>query len=133
MLKAGAEPMRIVLRPCGEASMRFVDPAGKPIPNHEPQLWQVVTPGPHDWNRSPEESKTLAADSDFVSNIDRLNHGNRHKADAEGRVVLPALIPGATYRVLTVKDEKLIVAKEFQAEAAKIIELGDIVYERDEQ
>jgi hypothetical protein len=92
----------------------------------------VVTPGPLDWNRDPRESETLSADEDFVSNIDRLNHGNL-KANAEGRVTLTALIPGANYRVTTVRKEKLVIAKEFQAKSGETIDLGDIVYERDEK
>jgi hypothetical protein len=132
MLKAGAEPVRVVLRPCGEASMRFVDSAGKPIANHHPQVWMVVTPGPNELSRSAEESKALAADEDFIANIDRLNHGNL-KADAEGRITLPALIPGATYRVMTVQNEKLMVAKVFEVKAGETLEMGDIVYERDEK
>ncbi|MEX2142422.1 MAG: M56 family metallopeptidase [Pirellulales bacterium] len=131
MLKAGTEPVRVVLKSCGEASMRFVDADGKPIANHSPGTRMVVTPGPLDWNRDVSDAD-LSADEDFVANIDRLNHGTL-KGDAEGRVTLPALIPGATYRVLTVRDEKLIVAKEFQAKAGQTIELGDIVYERGER
>jgi hypothetical protein len=131
MLKAGTEQARVVLASCGQATMRFVDEKGKGIAGHEPVVKLVVTPGPLDWNRRPEEAKTLAADEDFIANIDRLNHG-RLKADAEGRLTLLALIPGANYRVTTVRNEKLVVAKEFQAKSGETIELGDIVYERDE-
>jgi hypothetical protein len=128
MLKAGAEPLRVVLKPCGAATMRYVDQNGKPIAAHPSDAKMVVTSGPLNWNPDPDEL-VLTADEDFIANIDRLNHGTL-KADAEGRVTLPALIPGATYRVLTVKDKKLIVAKEFQAKSGETIELGDIVYER---
>jgi hypothetical protein len=132
MLRAGDQQVRVTLRNCGTATMRFVDSNGKPIADHEPHVQLVVTPGPLDWNRDARESETLSADADFVANIDRLNYGTL-KGNAEGRVKLPALIPGATYRVLTVRKEQLVIAKEFQAKSGEAIDLGDIVYERDDK
>jgi hypothetical protein len=131
-LKAGTDASRVVLVPCGSAVMRFVDEKGNGIAGHNPTVKLVVTPGTLDWNRTAEEAKTLAADEDFIANIDRLNHGRLY-ADAEGRVELPALIPGANYRVTTVRNEKLVVAKDFQAKSGETIDLGDIVYERGEK
>ncbi|HJS08088.1 MAG TPA: hypothetical protein VJ809_10530, partial [Pirellulales bacterium] len=129
MLKARHERTRVTLHNCGEATMRFVDSDGKPIADHDPHVQLVVSSGPLDWNRDARESETLSADADFVANVDRLNYGTL-KGNDEGRVKLPAMIPGATYRVLTVRKEQLIIAKEFQAKAGETIDLGDIVYER---
>lgn len=132
MIKAAAEPMRVVLEPCGLAKMRFVDAEGKPVADHDPSVRLVVTPGPLDWNRNEAESETLAAEETFIANVDRQNHWDL-KADGDGHVTLLALIPGATYRVLTVKDENLVVAKEFQAKSGETLDLGEIVFERGEK
>jgi hypothetical protein len=75
----------------------------------------------------------LAADADFLANVDRLNHGNYPKSDAEGRFELPALIPGATYRLVGYRDGEFSVARDFVGEAAKTIDLGDIVVQPQER
>ena len=43
--KAGADHGRVVLKPCGRATMRFVDPAGQPVANIRPTVQIIVTPG----------------------------------------------------------------------------------------
>jgi beta-lactamase regulating signal transducer with metallopeptidase domain/protocatechuate 3,4-dioxygenase beta subunit len=128
-LKAEAKPARIVLEPCGEATMRFVDSDGKPVAGHDTHVDMVVTPGPLAYNVG-KDAPGLAADSDFISNIDRENHLWPHKSDAEGRFKLVALIPGATYRVVTHRNEQFTIAKEFQAKSRETFDLGDIVVER---
>ena len=76
---------------------------------------------------------SLAADEDYAANIDRLNHGGFPKADQEGRMTLRALIPGATYRIITTEKGKMRIGKEFQAVGGETLDLGDIPAERREK
>jgi hypothetical protein len=67
----------------------------------------------------------VAADIDFISNVDEINYPDLSKtdADSEGRLTLPALIPGATYWIVT---GGFVIAKEFVAESGQAIDLGNI-------
>jgi hypothetical protein len=110
--------------------MRFVDDAGEPIEGYEPQIEIVVTPGAHEFSEMAREGDTLAADADFISNSDRLNHPGYEKSDASGRMEVAALIPGAAYRIVAYREGKFEVAKDFVAEAGKTVDLGDLIVER---
>ncbi len=127
LTRAGMAPPRLVMQPCGKATMRFVDDAGRPVAEHVPQVQIVVTPGVHEFSDMARQAGTLAADADFIQNTDRLNHPNYEKSDAGGRMELAALIPGATYRVASYGDGGFEAPKDFVAEAGKTIDLGDIV------
>ena len=59
----------------------------------------VVTPGPPAGS-AQVRAGALAADEDVLGRVDPVNHGNGWVADAQGRIALPALIPGATYRII---------------------------------
>lgn len=127
MLRAGMTPPRVVLQPCGKATMRFVDDDGQPVAEYEPNFQFVVTPGVHEFSKMARDEGNLAADADFLANVDRLNHGAYRKSDASGRYELSALIPGATYRLVGYRDGEFSVARDFVAESAKAVDLGDIV------
>jgi beta-lactamase regulating signal transducer with metallopeptidase domain len=130
--KAGMDAPRVVLQSCGGAKMRFVDDAGKPVANYEPSIFFVVTLGGLQYDRKGANEGKLAADSDFVQNIDRANHSMNEKADVEGRLTMSALIPGATYQIATYRKQSFDLGKEFQAKAGETMDLGDIVVERPE-
>ena len=59
-----------------------------------------MTPGA-DWSDRPAMQRgKLVADRDNLWNIDGRDYGgHRNMTDAEGRVTLPAFIPGATYDI----------------------------------
>ena len=59
-------------------------------------------------------------------NIDRTNYWPGPKTDAAGRITFPALIPGASYRIVSFENGKSAVSKEFVAES-KTLDLGKIV------
>ena len=93
----GEEPT-IRLQPCGKAKARFVGPDGKPVARHQPIFEFVATPGPSQFSLDEKDRAELLADADYVANIDGEHYGRPPSADAEGRIVLPDLVPGATYR-----------------------------------
>ena len=121
-----------MLQPCGDAKMRFVDDAGKPVANYEPTVQIMVTPGENFFGVRDLNSNKLLADVDYIQNVDRVNHPTIEKSDAEGRFTVPALIPGATYRILAFRKQEIELAKEFQAKSAETVDLGDIIVERPE-
>jgi len=122
------EPI-VILKPCGTAKVRFVTSTGEPREGAHSLLKIVVTPGVM---RYSEETNAgaLAADEDHVANHDYVNYRNGPKTDADGRMELIALIPGATYRILGNIKRKL-THKDFTVEAGQTIDLGEIILDRE--
>jgi beta-lactamase regulating signal transducer with metallopeptidase domain/uncharacterized GH25 family protein len=131
LLKAGGEPS-IVLQPCGQAKLRIVDRLGEPLADHYANVQMVVTPGASRYDVAAVQRGEFAADADFISNIDRTNYADLKKSDAQGDLTLPALIPGATYRISADGDGGIETVKEFQAKAGETLDLGDLVVKRPE-
>jgi RNA polymerase sigma factor (sigma-70 family) len=123
---AGAEPITVRLAPCGSATVRYVGEDGKPfvgMSNYSLQM--VIQPGVSPFERELVMKKdALLADADFVANLDRLNHWEKRPTDADGRLTIPALIPGATYRFLS-------GGGDFQVESGKTLQLPEIVYKKE--
>jgi RNA polymerase sigma factor (sigma-70 family) len=124
--QAGGEPLTVKLLPCGKAVARFIGKDGKPMANHQPMPEIVVTPGTPRNDFDAYKKGLLAADADFLANVDRHNYWNGPSCDAEGRCTFVALIPGVTYRFLDYRDGMFVVQKEFTAVSGKTLELGDI-------
>jgi hypothetical protein len=134
-LEAG-EPITVRLEPCGSATARLVDAAGKPVSG-----WRVgplfttmvITPGPSR-NPAQTDSGRLLADEGALNAIDPINYGEPVVSDANGRITLPALIPGASYRFqdrTTFRDPAgPRVRKEFTVQPGKTFDLGDIRIEK---
>lgn len=116
----------VVLQPCGEASARFVDDQGNPLAGHRPSIQMVVTPGVQRFSASARTGGMLAADEDHLANIDRKNHWSGPATSDDGRITLPALIPGARYRITTFEKGNGVVLKEFVVESGKTTDLGEI-------
>ncbi len=124
--------------------MRFVGPDGKPIVKLGtlPYIELLMTPGPHRFARGRMERSQLAADATFMSNVDPKHYSDDRQVgeprgpatDGEGRITLPALIPGALYRISDysiVNDEKGIqVRKDFTVKPGETLDLGDILIEK---
>jgi RNA polymerase sigma factor (sigma-70 family) len=116
--QAGRAPVQVRLAPCGVAVVRFVDAGGKPVPNFRLGYYAVqllVRPGAAEGKGmgGQGEAETISVDL-----LDPLHYRREMSADAEGRLTLPALIPGATYRIGR--------ATEFTAAAGKTVSLPDI-------
>lgn len=96
----------------------------------------VVTSGPL-YGTPNDQTGMLTADDDALYNVDSGNYKTELVSDAQGRLTLPVLIPGATYRVV---DESMVVRdrtgpqlrKEFIVKPGETIDLGKIVIEKPE-
>ncbi|REK17450.1 MAG: hypothetical protein DWQ37_06580 [Planctomycetota bacterium] len=130
VVRADMQDPTVVLEPCGEVSARFVDSAGQPVEGFEPGPYMIVTPGVHEFSDETGQG-ALAADADFVANIDRVNYQQPIQTDADGRVTYPALIPGATYRLSTYKDGKPVMFKEFTVSSGEKLDLGEFTFDLD--
>ncbi len=124
---AGEQPVTVRLAPCGSAVVRFLDKDGKPVAGHSPLLQIVLEPGANPFDRKALEQGKLFEHTEFVSNLDRLNHWNGPRTDDQGRVTLPALIPGATYRITSRRREDRAGDRDFQVEAGKTLNLPDVI------
>jgi hypothetical protein len=124
--KQAGEEHKVRLAPCGQAVARFVDPQGKPVANHHPHLEMVITPGPNRYDFTAGDKGVLAADSELLANLDRLNYWKGPSTDAQGRCTFVALIPGATYRIAVFGKDGAVGVKEFTVESGKTAELPDI-------
>jgi len=137
--KRAGENLTVGLHPCGEAKARFVGPGGRPVAKLK--VWNYIqilmTPG------APrlgflDRGETLAADGAFLPNVDSKHHPVELATNAEGRVSLPALIPGALYRIsdwstVNVPGKGYQVRKDFTVKPGETLDLGDILVERPQE
>lgn len=121
--KPSGDELVIRLVPCGSATARFVNGAGNPVGNYSPPVRAVLVPGPH--SAGSGNSTALLAEEGPIRYSDRMNpaHQDHEKTDADGRVTLPALVPGATYRV---GEEFGRLWKQFTAGSGQTVDLGTI-------
>jgi RNA polymerase sigma factor (sigma-70 family) len=136
--KQAGEDITVRLEPCGQAKARFVRTDGKPVAKIFPHLEILGSTGPPLRTRNAEAEKMLAADAAYIVNLDRKHYWNGRLTDAEGRITLPDLIPGASYRITdfsTVNDESKgeQIRKDFTVKAGETLDLGDILIEKPPQ
>jgi hypothetical protein len=130
IFRADESNPRVVLQPCGSAKMRLVNQLGNPVPNLQTvDAFFVMRPGAYEFDSDAMRSGKTAADADFISNVDRFNYPDviTTRSDDEGRIHLPVLIPGATYRITAKRDGESKAIKDFVAMAGETIDLGDLV------
>jgi RNA polymerase sigma factor (sigma-70 family) len=133
---AGGLPS-VRLEPCGMATARLVDSAGKPVAGYRNPylLSMVVTPGPSQLSRDEADKGRPSADQDYLYRVDPTHYVDGIVSDDRGRITMPALIPGATYRFYDRSQDDTIsplLRKEFVARTGEVIELGDIVIAKPE-
>jgi hypothetical protein len=127
-------PIIVRLEPCGSARAWLVDPDGKPVakPERKLEIKMVVTPGRAlDAFPNDKEAGLLSADEGELTDVDPINYETALAPDALGRIELPVLIPGATYRFI---DYTMYVRgqtgpeirKEFTIKPGQKLNLGDI-------
>jgi RNA polymerase sigma factor (sigma-70 family) len=123
-------PITVRLDCCGTARARLVDSAGKPLARYrDPYLITMVV--------GPVRSALSRDNEEFLCRLDPINYPNGSVSDAQGRVVLPALIPGATYRIHDISapsdDGTGRLRKEFAVRSCETLGLGDIRIARPEE
>jgi RNA polymerase sigma factor (sigma-70 family) len=130
--QAGADGVTVRLSRCGSATARFVDRKGKPLAAYRPKLWLSLPAEPYS---SAAELETLGVpprhslDTVWAAHADPAHYGSSPKTDAEGRVTLPALIPGATYRIALFGGTE----KTFKVQAGKTVKLADLTVKDSEK
>ena len=95
-------------------------------------ITMVVTPGPP-YSREPHKAGHLFAEEAELNLVDSVNYANEFVADAEGRLTLPVLIPGATYRFIDYSVGRQAVPqvrKEFTVKPGETLDLGEILIEK---
>jgi RNA polymerase sigma factor (sigma-70 family) len=123
--KPAGRPVTVRLRPCGTATARFVEASGKPLAGVGVVAEFVLTPGLC-W-ADGFTRKGLLADVAFMSNLDPQRHNNL-VTDARGRVTVPGLIPGATYRLIVQRPSGPVYHfyKKVKVKAGQTLPLGDV-------
>jgi hypothetical protein len=122
-------PITVRLEPCGLARARLVDRDKKPVAGFRGarMIAMIVTPGPSPGEPGQEDQVT--GDLGALPWIDPSHYANGPGplSDADGWITLPALIPGATYRIIDRDGRRALVRREFTVRLGEAIELGDIL------
>ena len=133
---ASGGPVTVRLESCGAARMRLVGPDGKPVVGQltDQPVQMVVTPGPP-YTLAIDQPDLHVADEGELTQIDTVNYPSVLVSDAQGRLTLPVLIPGATYRFIdftTVRRGETgpQVRKEFTVKPGETLDLGDLRIEK---
>jgi RNA polymerase sigma factor (sigma-70 family) len=127
--KLAGEDVTVRLQPCGRAVARLVGPDGRPVTKEYPWLEIVATPAGTEFSRDRKDRGQLFPDVAFLDAVDpkHYRYKRRPLSDAEGHVTLPALVPGAPYRLLDRSDPKVPVRKAFTVQPGETLDLGDVL------
>jgi hypothetical protein len=128
--EAGGKPVTVRLQKCGSVTVRFVDRQGKPVPDVSVHGTLELRPA----NYSGVGIKDVLG---FLGKPSRSPEGALHadeipldlnlRSDTQGRITLPALIPGAPYRLAWNLDRKVSYGlKKVTVKAGQALDLGDI-------
>jgi hypothetical protein len=126
--KQADEELTIKLEPAGQSKARFVGLDLKPVEGFSPNLELVATPGPPAFRRDASDPPGLADDATLVAAVDRKHYGRPHRpvTDADGRVTLPGLIPGAVYRLNVRGAGGSTIRRDFSVKPGKSVDLGEM-------
>ncbi len=135
--KQAGEDLTVRLQPCGRAKARFVGPDGKPVArlNICSYVQLLMTPGRRRV-MIVDQGEQLAADEAYLPNVDLRHYPNGLATDADGRVTLPDLIPGAlvpdqsTGPPSTSRRRACQIRKDFTVKPGETLDLGDILVEK---
>jgi RNA polymerase sigma factor (sigma-70 family) len=135
--KQANDEVTVRLQPNGQAKARFVGPDGKPVAKLVSFLYFefLPAPGPHQLARDKAKRGQFEEDIALMSNVDPKHYRRKSRAplsDADGRITLPDLIPGARYRFSdrSNRDKPAQIRKEFTVKPGETLDLGDILIEK---
>ena len=124
--KAAGKPVEVKLSKCESAQVRFVDAKGKAV---QQKVWLelLVKPGPS-VTKSRADGRAAGEGALLATPYSLRGEKSPLAADAEGRITIPGLIPGATYRLKVLAgqmglENETIFEKDFTVEAGKKIKL----------
>jgi RNA polymerase sigma factor (sigma-70 family) len=123
---AGGKPVEVRLAPCSSAEVRFADAGGKAV-RQKVWLELLVKPGPS-VPKSRAEGKPAAEAALLAVPHPVAGQKSPIEADADGRITIPALIPGATYRLKVLAgpptfENEIVFEKDFTAEPGRTTKL----------
>jgi RNA polymerase sigma factor (sigma-70 family) len=123
--QAGKKPVTVRLAPCGSALVRVRNRQGQAVANYSLNIHglEVLLPPATSTGAKGPKEPLPRAESVRLYSLDMRHYGGRLQTDGRGEVVLPALIPGATYQV----NERGHV-REFKVEAGKQVKLEDLIF-----
>jgi hypothetical protein len=117
------KPIEVRLQPCGSAEVRFVDARGRPVAGYQPFLYVMV---PSDRLDDEDSVESDPAEMHELDEFDPDHYRDGPRTDAEGRVILPNLIPGVRYRMSHYLNAGG-TWREFEVEAGQTLSLPDVV------
>jgi hypothetical protein len=132
---AAVGPSTIRLESCGLARARLVDPGGKPVAGYRDPclIMLLLTPGAP-FGPVRENRRAFFPDEAFLGRVDPSHSPENLVSDGQGRITFPALIPGATYRIIDRTTERNPsgpqLRKEFTVKPGEALDLGDIRIEK---
>ncbi len=118
--------------PSAPPGLVWFNPAGQPVVRSREgaaSVTLVVTPGPSEDSQDKADLDRLSADEDILSRIDPTRDKKGPASDDQGRLTIPGLIPGATYRIY---DNTMgegagpRLRKEFTVKPGETADLGDV-------
>lgn len=116
--QADEGPVTVQLSPCGRATARLVSATGEPFAKRKIKVDLIVTPGV----KGGDPHGGAMADEIWLRYADPLQYRVEPQSDAKGRLTLPGLAPGATYRFNTQTG-----VKEFTVQSGKTTDVGDVI------
>jgi RNA polymerase sigma factor (sigma-70 family) len=123
LASADGKPVEVRLQRCAAADVRFVDACGRPVAGYQPFLY-VMVPS----SRADEESEEWGVRSEEMHELDEFDpdhYRDGPRTDTDGRVTLPALIPGVRYRMSHYRDASGAWG-EFEVEPGQKLSLPDV-------
>jgi RNA polymerase sigma factor (sigma-70 family) len=134
---AGGKPVTVRLNRCGSATVRFLDVQGKPLVGYRPLLWLSLPSPGYSTGKELEDQLCfinvirihLNYDAVWMGWVDEQRYRQGPKTDDKGRVTLPALIPGAAYRISLFDG----TTRDFTVETGKTLKLPDLTIKAPEK
>jgi len=115
----------IQLLPCGGAKFHFLNDKGEPLADYRPPIQLIFKTGAPATHMI-EPDQPLWSDTIIWENV--AGRSEPPKTDAEGRVIVDGLVPGAVYSLYYVsKDGVWDQGYEFKVKSGETTDVGDVV------